>query len=456
MCDTMVARPGATANGGLIFAKNSDREANEAQAICAFPAAEHERSARLACTYIEIPQAHHTHGVLLSRPYWMWGAEMGANDQGLVIGNEAVFAKKAPQKEPALLGMDLLRLALERAASADEAVEVIAELLAEHGQGGNCGHTTNFEYHNSFLIADAQGNAIVMETIGPDWAVEHVASVRSISNTYTIGTQIDGESAGLREVVKAIGWKPNKGPLHLADAIADRVIGKVSSGQVRWSRTTDLLIPKAGTITAADMMAVLRDHGPQAADDPDWRPDGVVGSTVCAHASWGPARRSGQTTGSWITEFHDGRPVHWITATSAPDTGVFKPVCFGPGWEGADLPDFGPLPTDKFDRKTLWWRHEQLHRSVLQDYVPGISAYAEERAALEARFQDEVARFLAGSGLPQDAGILVRRCWQAADGAEAKWLEKVKTLTPRRRGRPSALYRRHWNELNRVASFPTA
>jgi secernin len=454
MCDTMVARPGTTANGGLIFAKNSDREANEAQFVCAFPAVDYEPGAQVSCTYIDIPQAHHTHGVLLSRPYWMWGAEMGTNDQGVVIGNEAVFAKQAPMKESALLGMDLLRLALERAASAAEAVEVIASLLADHGQGGNCAHTGEFHYHNSFLIADSQGNAIVMETMGREWAVEQVASIRSISNTYTIGTQIDGESAGLRDVAKALGWQQKMGPLNLTDAIASRVAAKVSSGPERWCRTTDLLVPKAGTIGAADMMAVLRDHGPRAAANPNWRPDGILGTSVCAHASWGPFRAAGQTTGSWITEFQGGRPVHWITGTSAPDTGIFKPVFFGPGWEGVELPDFGPAPTDQFDEKTLWWRHEKLHRAVLQDYAPRIGAFADERTALEVQFQEEVARFMAGAGSRDDAGRLLRHCWKTASVAEESWLETVRNVPPQRRGRPSALYRRHWKGLNRVANFP--
>ena len=140
MCDTMVARPGETASGALLFAKNSDREANEAQYLLHMPRIRHEVGAGLRCTYISIPQVAETHAVLLSRPFWMWGAEMGANEHGLVIGNEAVYAKIAPQKEPALLGMDLVRLALERAADAAEALDVITTLLERHGQGGNCAH----------------------------------------------------------------------------------------------------------------------------------------------------------------------------------------------------------------------------------------------------------------------------------------------------------------------------
>ena len=90
MCDTMVALPPVTADGSVIFAKNSDRERNEAQATEFHPAAMHPPDAMLRVTRIAIPQVRRTRAVLISRPCWMWGAEMGANEHGVVIGNEAV------------------------------------------------------------------------------------------------------------------------------------------------------------------------------------------------------------------------------------------------------------------------------------------------------------------------------------------------------------------------------
>ena len=97
---------------------------------------------------------------------------MGGNEFGLNIGNEAVFTREK-QGPPALLGMDMLRLALERCRTSEEALHFMIELLQRYGQGGNCGYEKPFYYHNSFLIADPT-SAWVLETAGQYWAAQKV------------------------------------------------------------------------------------------------------------------------------------------------------------------------------------------------------------------------------------------------------------------------------------------
>jgi secernin len=86
-CDTFVF---LRKEGFTYFCKNSDRPTNEIQNVVLIPRLNHEPEESLACTYVTIPQVQVTNSVLLCKPHWMWGAEMGSNEYGVVIGNEAI------------------------------------------------------------------------------------------------------------------------------------------------------------------------------------------------------------------------------------------------------------------------------------------------------------------------------------------------------------------------------
>lgn len=432
MCDTLTALPNATARGGLLFAKNSDRERNEAQALEMTPA--RRGGGALKLTYITIPDAQATHGCLLSRPFWMWGAEMGANDRGVVIGNEALHATFPAQRKRALTGMDLVRLGLERGASAAEALEVMIALLEQHGQGGDCGHLGRFYYHNGFIIADP-AEAYVLETVGRDWVVEKVRSVRALSNAYSIGADFSAISPGLAARARAEGWCGGDGRFDVAERLIDPARDAVSFGRGRCARGTELLARHGNRLGPQDMMAILRDHGGAG----DWTPANTLGRTICMHAAEGP-RRS-QSVASMVSELRPGRFVHWVTASSAPCASLFKPVLFETG-----LPDQGRALTDRYDPDAAWWRHERLHRGMLKDYPTGLGAIAAERDVLEAGF---VAHLDAA---PEEGlAAAVALCWREAAAAEARW---TAALGAGGRGVNRASYGRSWGRLNRAAGFP--
>ena len=69
MCDTMVALGNSTANGHVLFAKNSDRQPNECHIVIRVPRTKHAQGLKVKCTYIEIDQAEETYEVLLLKPY---------------------------------------------------------------------------------------------------------------------------------------------------------------------------------------------------------------------------------------------------------------------------------------------------------------------------------------------------------------------------------------------------
>lgn len=411
MCDTMVATGGATRDGAVLFAKNSDRERGEAQFLDLVPAARHAPGSRVRCSWIEIEQAPETRAVLLSRPFWCWGAEMGANDAGVVIGNEAVFSAQFPPRlAPALIGMDLVRLALERAESAAAAVEVLIALIERHGQGGNCGHLAERAYDNGFLVADAR-EAFVVEAIDRIWAVERCGPTRAISNILSIARP-DRMSPALAADAAARGYGA---AFDFGARYHDPERDRATCGRLRCDRAAALLARRAPDLTPADMMAILRDHGAAAEGAALWHPVDTVGRTICMHAT--DAARGGQSVASMVSELREGRPaLHWVTGTSAPCTSLFRPVLLGAG-----LPAHGPRPTDRAEGESLWWRHEAIHRAAIHgDFTAALAGLAPGRDTLEARFAARMAEALASSG-PGAAALqaeAVALCWAEADAWE--------------------------------------
>lgn len=443
MCDTFVALRSATQDGSVIFGKNSDREPNEAHELLLIPHATHAPGAEVACTYISIPQVRETNAVLLSKPFWIWGAEMGANEHGVVIGNEAVFTKEPYDKNPGLIGMDFLRLALERAANSEEALEEIITLLEIYGQGGNCGFSHQFYYHNSFLIADPE-SAWVLETAGKQWAAEKVRDVRTISNVITIGATWDRASEGLVSHALENGWCRDEEDFDFGRCYSDLIYTELGAGRYRACRTKELLEGKRGEIDVPFAMQVLRDHGEGSGDD--WQPGkGLLGAEVCMHASFGPVRGS-QTTGSIVSHLTEKGDTHWLTGTAAPCTSTFKPV-----WIDSGLPDLGPSPTGIYDQSTLWWRHENLHREVLRDYSNRIAEVRAKQGALEGAFLRDAEASL--DKPLEEQSKLTSACFGAVDQAETELLAKVRDLPIE--GRRSLLHKLAWKNFDKQAQRPS-
>lgn len=300
-CDTFVAFPPATKPGVVVFGKNSDRPAGEGQSIRRYPAKQNCEDAILKCTYIEIPQAESTHAVLLSQIDWMWGAECGANSCGVVIGNEAVWTKVPEESENLLLGMDLVRLGLERGSTAGKAKDVVTNLVEEHGQGGPCAENDpSFTYHNSFLIADCT-EAWVLETAGRHWAAQRITKGgRNISNGLTIRNDFDAASRGLKDYAKEHGLWDGLEPFDFAKCFSDG--GPDESPYSRQGCGRTLLEKSKGTLDYKAMIDILRDHE----------------SGICMHGGF-------ETTSSMVSELRQDGSQHWMTGMPYPCRSEFLP-----------------------------------------------------------------------------------------------------------------------------------
>lgn len=300
MCDTFVALGSATIDGEVVFGKNSNRPYDEQQPIVYFPRQRYPAETNVRCTYISIPQVEETYAVLLSKPCWMWGAEMGGNECNVVIGNEAVWTKE-PEGRPALLGMDLLRLALERSSTATQAVHLICDLLEMYGQGGACAENDpNFTYHNSFLIADPT-EAWVLETAGKWWVAQEIKDgYRNISNQLSIRSEYNIARDGIVDhAIDQRYW----------DYVEEFDFAKCFSygyqEPSRYSREgwgKHLLQTQNGKISPTVMMQILRDHT----------------GGICMHGGF-------RATASQVSLLSKKNSVHWLTGSPHPCISLFKP-----------------------------------------------------------------------------------------------------------------------------------
>ena len=300
MCDTYVALSTATSDNSVIFGKNSDRKISEAQLITYAPHKKHSEDEDLKCTYISVPQVKETNAIILSQPFWLWGAEMGANEHGVVIGNEAI-ATRENLKDTGLIGMDLVRLGLERGRSAQESLRIMIELIEKFGQGG-IHFQDGGNYHNSFIIADPK-EAYVLEVAGDWWVMEKVNNFRTISNDLSIRGKGDLRREGIIQHAIEKGYCKDDKEFDFALTFSSE---RPFPNYIECS--TNQLYENLGKVTPSLMMSFLREHE----------------GNICRH------KRKDLTASSQVSHIPDGnnRSVHWFTGSSLTCLSVFKPYMF--------------------------------------------------------------------------------------------------------------------------------
>lgn len=378
MCDTMAVMPGYTRDGSLLFAKNSDREPNEPHIMVRVPRRRLKAGDSISCTYISVVNHEEkellTNSAILFKPSWIWGAEMGVNEKGLVIGNEAVFTKEKVN-DKGLLGMDMLRLALELCGNAREALDYIAALTESYGQGGKAGYTQNLKYHNSYIIADFK-EAYVLETAGRHWAFERIRDIRSISNTLSIGSEFEGCSSQLVEHALAKGWCRNRNEFDFKKCYESRLHPHFTKGYARRMTAEEYLRSKQGLLDVADMKAILRSHGRKH------KVEGFKSGSmecICMHAGGGLI--TSQTTGSLIVKLKDESISIWATCSSIPCISVFKPIWFNSLQEGF-------FTEGNRDGLVEYWKDiERFHRKVLGGNIKCLDVFVNRRNELEKELE---------------------------------------------------------------------
>jgi dipeptidase len=426
MCDTLAALPPATLDGAVLFAKSADCEVNEANAVVRVARGRHLTGEAVRLTHLVIPQARETHEVLLTKAFWTWGCEIGVNEYGLCMGEEAVFTTQMREQLDGIIGPDLMRLALERAQSCPEAIEVMTALLEAYGQGGSAELKGNSHFDSSFLMADPR-EAWILETAGRKWAARRIEDIGSISNALQIGADWDRCSLPVE-----------KGGLDWAAAYGLPEVPPTLGAPQRRRASLEGLARARGRITAATIFALLRQHG-----DGYHPASAPVHSGLCMHA--GPQKdRWWQADGVMVADLKGEDVLVWVTGTSANCLSILKPV-----FPGMELPDLGPLPTEHFDPHSLWWKHELLHRRAMADFDRLVPEIRQDFDRLEGEFLSQANSVLIGP--PAEKKDFMDYCFRRAMAATEEWIACL-------RARPDLCfedpaYRAMWQKLNAEAGM---
>jgi dipeptidase len=374
----MVALGNSTKSKKIIFAKNSDRPINEAQPLIIHQASDHAEGTMLKCTYISIPQVSHTYRVLGSQPYWLWGFEHGMNEHNVVIGNEAVWSKEPEEQKPGLLGMDLLRLGLERGKTAYEALKVITSLLEQYGQGGNAAINMEHRYHNSFLIADPN-EAWIIETVGRRWVARRVEDIAGISNCYSTENHWDEGSQDIKEYAYQQGWASPDVEFNFAKTYTAMTV-KHRNAYPRLKRLNKLLKHHKGNIDHSTMKAILRDHFEGEIIEPRWSPADGLFVSICMHCL---DVNSSKTAAGTVVEIEKDKLSTWWSALSNPCCSVFAPF-----YINGTLPKNISCAGATFSEDSLWWKAEQLIFAIEENY-PKYSLLVRDR---QRKLEEELAK----------------------------------------------------------------
>ncbi len=379
MCDSVVAVGDETAGGTTLFAKNSDRKRDECQPLLQFAEAVHPPGAMLRCTHIEIPQVAETYRVLGHSPWWMWGFEHGVNEHAVAVGNHTVFSNEPIEETPGLIGMDLVRLGLERGRTAREAVEVIAGLLERYGQAGAALAPGESGYHNSFLVADPS-EAWRLETTNRRWVARRTRR-GGVSNHYEIAADWEIGARDLERFARAEGYWTNDERLDVAAAFRNpHVPSHLTSG--RRSRSQALLDAAAGRHDVASFQRVLRDHaGAEAWNPGDATPGDEAYFTLCAHSE--PVQ---WTTASLVAPLPRASDVSWPVWVSfgTPCTGIFVPV-----YLHGVIPAVLARGGESSEEESAWWVFRRLQDAAAPDLSRNTPILRAEWAKLEAELEGQ-------------------------------------------------------------------
>ena len=269
-CTTLIAHGTAVEGGGLIMAKNRDHSYLTQSAAMVQPHQQHQAGEMVRTATISLPQAEETLAFTGCGSSKAFGVSFGINECRVAAACNDANSRDILTYAQGLSDNDVVRLILERAATARAGMELVAQLTETYGQG----------YHGECYEIGDPGEVWVIETTGKRWAAKRYAdTVTARANQFEITDDYDLCSADMVSFAVDMGWAqtdengridfrgayggeylnmPEKIPL--AERISSPTLYEC---EMRVHRCMELLSgarDKKGCVSAADMASFLRDH----------------------------------------------------------------------------------------------------------------------------------------------------------------------------------------------------
>ena len=300
--DMMVALGGACVQGQTLFGLNQHAPDEAATYLRRVPGGTHPYDEVIPTPHAALPQARQTCTVLGQQPAGCWGFTHGLNEHQVAVGVTGWYSRLA--RAEGLTGCDLVRLALERSQSSRQAIDVLTDLIARHGQ---CGANGDGPTDHVFLIADP-AEAYVLEAAGRYWALQECRQTRAVTDAPLTRQDWRRLAPGLATLALEQGWWQDGGSKLDFAGCLDAKHPSHALARRRWGRASVALAQQAGAIDAHFFRHLLDEH---FGNNVPLLPAHAGGRAVAFLACLG----AGQAV-----------PLAWC-AFGPPPFGLFFPVC---------------------------------------------------------------------------------------------------------------------------------
>lgn len=374
-CSSIIIGKKLTADRSVILAHNEDLGNYSAHHYVYILQAKHA-AGEIAPTLFtaNVPQVSETYAYtgtkIFDIKYFPGDVTSGINEYQVAVVNNASYRRDAPDplpKDGRIIWTEFTKFALERAKTAEEAVQVIGTLASKYKLGADSG--------TMFGVTDPNDAWWVEVTLDGQWVAQRVkdddASVRA--NIFRIGV-VDFKSADFKysedlvSYAQKQGWYDPKDPFDFTKVYAAPEKVDSEYNTLREKRVMELLKPSAAarSVTPVLIMSILRDHYENTSSP---YPDFTYG-----HTQGSPHQTDERTLCRIDTEVSvviqsrgwlpaDIGAICW-RAMATPCTSIYTPWYLG----SLRIPQEYQTGGSQFTKSSAYWSARNLSKSVDMRY----------------------------------------------------------------------------------------